>query len=325
MIRVNYEATSRLSEYLKSCDLKSSSFNFYSHYNGHEIIIDKEAFPSIGDAGVINFFFAVTAQNYGFWDYNSRGYSGPITGSLNGRYYMGSDFLSALSMNVYNSLGPCFFEPKNLANLSYGDFLKWFPLSSGFKDLPLRYKITTDYGQAVLRRRCSSPEEIVDCRPSLKKFLKYTSEIPGYDRDPLMKKNLLLAMIMKNRPENFLKIEGDKDWPPIVDYHLMRVALRLGLVEFTDEENYRGYWLNVSKFWVSEEMGEKIRIEVYDAWKEVIRRSGFNMSEIDFFVWSLARKFCFQMENPKCSLCRLGGVCCRRIGLFQPIYLTTNF
>ena len=56
----------------------------------------------------------------------------------------------------------------------------------------------------------------------------------GYKEDPLRKKSALLALILRERPEGFLPEAGD-DVPPIVDYHVQRSLLRLGILRVEDE------------------------------------------------------------------------------------------
>ena len=52
--------------------------------------------------------------------------------------------------------------------------------------------------------------------------------------DPLRKKSTLLAIILQQRPERFLRVEPSERVPPIIDYHLQRSCLRTGLVRVRD-------------------------------------------------------------------------------------------
>ena len=169
-----------------------------------------------------------------------------------------------------------------------------------------------------------SPSEILlkanqDGRP-LSAFLELTREIDGYNKDHLFKKNLLLAMILANRPEGFLHVKPEDFKDPIVDYHLMRVALRLGLVFLNWIE-----WDFISKRkWVDEWLETDIRAKTFQAVKTVIELSGKPMSEIDFLLWS-ARRYCPEMTVPDCPECIFNDVCQKKVELFQPVFRTTNY
>ncbi|PIZ70005.1 MAG: hypothetical protein COY11_03495 [Candidatus Portnoybacteria bacterium CG_4_10_14_0_2_um_filter_44_20] len=102
-----------------------------------------------------------------------------------------------------------------------------------------RHQLTNSYGQWFLKNG-NEPIKIVKQANSLGRsldfFLWLTREVPGYNRDRFKKKNLLLAMVLSNRPEKFLEVKDPQCWSPIVDYHLMRLALRLGLVDLNKKE-----------------------------------------------------------------------------------------
>ena len=53
-------------------------------------------------------------------------------------------------------------------------------------------------------------------------FLQSLTHIGGYKEDPLQKKSVLLAIILSERPERFLKPAPHEVMPPIIDYHLQR-------------------------------------------------------------------------------------------------------
>ena len=62
--------------------------------------------------------------------------------------------------------------------------------------------------------------------------------IGGYKEDPLRKKSALLAIILQQRPERFLRSVESEEAPPIVDYHVQRSCLRLGLIRVVDPGLY---------------------------------------------------------------------------------------
>ncbi|OGN05272.1 MAG: hypothetical protein A3B99_01770 [Candidatus Yanofskybacteria bacterium RIFCSPHIGHO2_02_FULL_44_12b] len=324
LARINQKQIERFAAKVRSIDTSRAKLNFYSYHKDNQEVVESDKYPPLNAPGVINFFFAVTMQNYGFWIGDIGGYVEPLVKEIDGKVLKGSDLLSVLSMKVYREKGPEFFDPQNLAKLSFLDFCAWFPENAGFQDLTIRHQMAVDYGKFMSRFTDSPVESLVSFANSQKRplsfFLRQTKNLPGYDKDELAKKNLLLAMILSNRPERFLRVNSEEKWNPIVDYHLMRVALRLGLVDLYPAEDR----LIASRGYVMPSVEKAIRQKVFDAVGRVIDLSGKPMSEIDFLMWS-ARRYCPEMTKPNCSKCVLSEVCPKKDWLFQPVFRTTNY
>ena len=154
----------------------------------------------------------------------------------------------------------------------------------------------------------------------LKEFLWQVRQIPGYNRDLLEKKNLLLAMTLANRPEKFLDVKDPENWKPLVDYHLMRISLRLGLV-YLEKEIQKTI---KKREWVHFGIEREIRYAVFNAVSEIIKESDRPMSFIDEKLW-LSRRYCPEMEAPDCPKCVFDSICKKRIDLFQPVFRTTAY
>jgi len=167
---------------------------------------------------------------------------------------------------------------------------------------------------AVLRAANSSSEP-------LKTFLDLAGSLTGYREDPFRKKILLLALILSNRPERFLRAADSRYWSPIVDYHNLRCALRLGLVEVRDRTLSAQL---VARAFVSGEEEFMIRRLVREAVKELIAVSGRSVGQVDALLFS-ARRSCPETTEPDCPKCLFGEVCLRRTDLFQPVYRTTFY
>lgn len=286
---------------------------------------EPDKFPAVGSPGALHYFFAVTMQDFGFWLGDAGGYVEPICGEIDGKKLKGSDLLWTLSMKAYRERGHEFFYPANLAQLGYDEFVAvWLPEKYGFQDMLARWQMAVGYGQYIIKSWPTFPADLTGTlnfgSGNLEMFSALTGLMPGYDRDPLMKKNLLLAMILTGRPEKFFKTGNDTFWPPIVDYHLMRVALRMGLVDLEPEE----YDRLSSRVWVSGDVEKNIRQAVFTAVGELIDLTGKPMNEIDFLLWS-ARRYCPEMTKPDCSKCVFDRVCRKKTELFQPIFRTTNY
>ncbi|MEK7567145.1 MAG: hypothetical protein AAB527_03375, partial [Patescibacteria group bacterium] len=218
------------------------------------------------------------------------------------------------------------FSPEYFARITPKEFAEIFSDDNGpivFPDLETRYQLTRAYGEFFFEMRASPLDGLEDTNASklpLKIFLEKTVIIPGYREDPLLKKNVLLAMALANRPEHFLKVGPDEEWPPIVDYHLMRLPLRLGLVRLDEYEEQE----NVSRLWVDEKTENKIRTTVYYTMLSLIAESGKTMAFVDHLLWS-GRKYCPEMTEPECLKCIFCDVCEKHTELFQPVFRTTAY
>jgi hypothetical protein len=108
----------------------------------------------------------------------------------------------------------------------------------------------------------------------------------------------------------------------VIDYHLMRSFLRVGLVEVIDEglENKLGERRIVSP-------GEEwaVRHAAYRAMQELVKRSGKSEGAVDYFFFGNGRRRCFEMSEPDCQHCQMDPVCAHRKGLFQPVIRTSFY
>ncbi|MFA5124892.1 MAG: hypothetical protein WC473_03695 [Patescibacteria group bacterium] len=323
---VNPEAVEKLAVYLKSLPPDGDLLNFYSFYNAQgEEIIASGMYPPLNHPATVDFFFYVCSQQFGFWYGDCDGYSEPLWGTLNGKRIKGSGLLWQLAKKALDN-DPNFFKPINLASLSPDGFVKFLSDDNGpvpFPDWEIRYILTTAYGRSFFKlpRVFETPLDIIEQHPKLLEFVNFlTLNVSGFS-DPFTKKAMLLAMALANRPEHFFKINPDSpQWRPIVDYHLMRLALRFGLVDLDDR------WVDriSCRSWVDSTTERAIRLAVYDAVERVIDFSGRSMAEVDKFMWS-ARKYCPEEESPQCNKCLLEGICQQRTELFQPVLRTTAY
>jgi len=288
--------------------------------------LDPDKFPEENTKGALDFFFAVTMHDYGFWIGNRNGYKKPFYGYINGRKLKGGDWLWAASKRMLIRYGPEFFDPKNLSQISGKDFQKWFSDDNGIikmLDLETRQYYTHCLGYVIsnfFHPLDDEMEKINEKENPLALFLNFTRCLPGYSEDKLIKKNILLAMILANRPEKFLRA-SQENWPPMIDYHIMRVALRFGILE---ELNRWERETLKTRYWASPILEEKIRTAVFEAIKKVIELSGKPMHFVDKFLWN-ARSFCPEMQKPECEKCRLKNICEKNTDLFQPVFRTTNY
>jgi hypothetical protein len=170
--------------------------------------------------------------------------------------------------------------------------------------------------------------------------------IGGYKEDPLRKKSMLLALILEQRPEKFLRtvlhpstapLRGsahamsqpqagwragrDAGEPPVIDYHLMRSCLRTRLVDVIDDD-LRRKLIGREELAGTEEWA--VRFAAYQAIQRVQSLSGRSMGAVDWFFFN-ARRRCPEMTEPDCINCAIDAVCAHRKELFQPVIRTTFY
>jgi len=315
-----------VAEVLKKMPESGKGLNFYSfNTNGVETFAS-ELYPPINYPHALNFFFFTVMHDFGFRYGDDKGYLMPLYGTINGKETKGSDLLwKVLTRKLL--METLQFEPAFLADILPKEFARIFSDDNGpiiWPDFEKRFKMTRAYGRWFMEEKISPSEILILVNQEeepLKEFLWWTRRIPGYDRDSFFhKKNLLLAMILANRPEKFLKVKDPQNWKPIIDYHLMRLALRLGLVELEKIDQKK----NKKREWVNVFIELEIRRAVYEAICELIEKSGRSMSFVDEKMW-MGRKYCPEMITPECDKCVFKSVCKKRVALFQPVFRTTSY
>lgn len=332
MASVNVAQIERVAEILKNMPDSGHGINFcgFLGKDGQEIVAD-DMYPVFRHPQAINFFFFVCLHEFGFWYGDDRGYVEPLYGMIGGKRTKGSDLLWKACKRALDR-DEIVFEPARLAEIKPGELATIFSDDNGpipFPDFEERYKMTREYGRWFSENYMGitpplTPSAIVrranNSSLGLDSFLAMMMHVHGFNEDMLHKRQLLLAMVLANRPERFLIINDPDRWDPIVDYHLMRVSLRLGLVVPTVVEK----WSLEERKWVSASIESDIRTKVKHAAEKLILLSGRPMSFVDEKLW-MARKYCPEMEKPDCPKCVFYEVCEKHIELFQPVFRTTAY
>lgn len=302
--------------------------NFYSFTDktGNEVhAVDMYPHLFAPKEQVINFFFFVGWNEYGFWLRNKKGYVAPLYGTFRGKQNKGSDLLWRLAKQAFDQ-DPTMFDPKRLFSMEHSSWMAMMSDDNG--PVPQlatkeRFAMCLRYAAYFLGEK-STPSLLIEkaheAKNPVKKFLSLIAQVPGLAEDPLQKKSILLAMALVNRPEKFLTVPPKWKWPPIVDTHLQRVALRSGLITLPYEWKSE----NTKRSHTSPEREAEIRKASGNAIKEVIEHSGRSMPEVDVIFW-MARKYCPEMQLPECASCTFNTVCAKRTELFQPILETTAY
>ncbi len=282
--------------------------------------------PTDGHPGALNFYFALTLQEFGFWDENNGRYQRPMVADIDGKTLKGSDFLLSAFYNVLGS-DPGFFHIDRQANLSKEELGSALQDDHGICPVPaldLHLSEARAYGRDMLELGVT-PNEILkqanESKKPLDEFLRFLWQIGGYKDDPLQKKSALLAYILVNRPERFLRPATGETLPPCIDYHLMRAALRTGIVSVADP-GLRQQLIDRRRMSHADEYA--IRSSVYEAIRMIADCSGVDMVSVDQFFFQM-RRGCPEMSEPECERCILKTVCARNTHLFQPVIRTTYY
>jgi len=325
MVRVDMKKIQEIADVIKNAP-DGKPLNFFSFTGAtKQDPVSAKMYPPLDHPRTIDFFFLACMHQYGFWIGNDKGYEQPLYACFRDvkKPVKGSDALWR-SMRRALDRDPELFAPERLAEISYHDFLGFFSDDNGvmpYPDLEHRFMMTRKYGAEASP---DIPQKIVsranDATAPLDAFIGFTCQLPGYDGDLLFKKNRLLAMALENRPEGFLKVPDDWARGPIVEYHLMRLALRLGGISCNKGEAR----ILEGKLWVGERFEQSVRNATEDFWDEVTRASGKTYAQVDNIAW-MARKYCPETETPDCGKCVFTTACDKRTELFQPVIRTDNY
>jgi hypothetical protein len=329
---VDYERVERLAALLKAESAESyQPLNFYSYGD----YVADDMYPPLDHPEAINFFFFVILQNHGFWYGNAHGYDRPLVGRLDSKEYKGSDLLWRMCHRAQRR-ERLVFRKKRLAEMTVDKlFREIFVDDDGpvlFPDLENRLLLTQHFGRFWQRVKWTPAKFVAhanDQPKPLKYFHNYLRSVIGFG-DLFSKKTMLLAMALANRPEGFLRVTDPESWQPVVDYHLMRVALRLGLVRVTRWPRTKEHRA-ISQFdhlaarrWSGVELEHLVRLHTEEAVKHLVRESRKSMAYVDYRLWQ-ARRYCPEMTAPKCGECPLAAVCAKHTELFQPVYRTHDY
>ncbi len=283
-------------------------------------------FPDPGDPAALDFFFAGTLQQFGFWYECGGRYERPMIASLGGMAHKGSDFLWA-AFRRWAREAPGELTPAGQTALDDADFDRRLRDDDGRNPLPagpLHPACARAYGRDMLALGLTPASLVADANAAerpLARFLVQLDAIGGYKEDPWRKKSALLAAILSQRPERFLRFAEGEDVPPIVDYHCQRSCLRLGVVSATDEALAAKL---VKREVVNAEEEEAVRAACHEAVGEIRRLSGRSMGAVDWFFFQ-NRTRCPEMTEPDCPACPADPACAHRTGLFQPVFRTTAY
>ena len=312
--QINDSQIHKISQMVASLD-EASPFNFVS-----------PELPPLNHPKTLDYFFAVTAQQFGFWTEQNNRYHQPLLAPLGGIMQKGAFYLfDAYRRRLESDAEFC--SPERQANLSRAELLDVFRSDDGFDPMPaldLHLEIANAYGRDMLALHLTPTIALQKAQASpnpLRTFTALLDQVSGYKEDPLRKKSGLLALILNQRPESFLKFGKDEQVEPVIDYHLMRSCLRVGLIDILDEELKMKL---IKREIVSTDEEWAVRHTAYRAIEQVVALSGKTTGAVDWFFFG-ARRRCPEISEPECHLCQIDSVCAHRREIFQPVLRTTFY
>jgi len=283
-----------------------------------------DPFPPPGHPRALDYFFAATLQQFGFWEGEGDGYGRPLVASLGAKRLKGSDYLWAAYRRWLDD-DPTGLSPARQARLSTGELDRRCASDEGTNPLPAADRHLAEaraYGRDM-EALGETPASLVaharaDAHP-LRGFLQRLDHVGGYKEDPLRKKSALLAMILRARPEEWLP--ADEELPPIVDYHVQRSCLRLGLLAVEDEALRARL---AARTMVGADEERAVRRAAFEAVGALQRQSRRPMAACDRFLFEM-RTRCPETTDPDCPRCPADPACAHRKELFQPVFRTSFY
>ena len=152
-------------------------------------------------------------------------------------------------------------------------------------------------------------------------LLSRLDRVGGYKEDPLRKKAVLLALILRQRPEGLLRVEAGEEVPPVVDYHVQRGCLRMGLVRIDDADLAARL---AARRLLEAGDEEAVRQACFEAMIRLRKVSGRSMGAVDWFFFQ-SRQRCPEMSEPECRQCEVDAACRHLTELFQPVRRTAFY
>jgi sugar/nucleoside kinase (ribokinase family) len=281
--------------------------------------------PEPGHSATLDYFFTSTLQQFSFWTATDTQYERPLVATVSGEERKGAFYLFRAWLRWLEN-DPEKLTPAGQAKLSREDMLAVLCADDGTDPMPvldMHLELARQYGRDMLALDLTPQKVLAQVHASalpLCALFQLLDHIGGYKEDPLRKKAGLLAIILQQRPEAFLR-SGEEEVPPVVDYHVMRSCLRTGLIDVTDGKLAARL---VGRRLLSEADEWSVRNAAHAAIEQVVEKSGKSMGAVDWFFFQ-ARKRCPEMIEPRCDLCVVDPVCAHRKELFQPVRRTSFY
>jgi len=259
---------------------------------------DKRYYPPVESdvEHVLRYFLCMVAL-----DHRTSRYQ-PFEGVINGEFFHGADLLYRLGMKKFLS-DPEFFSPKHLSKLTVDEVAEWLSITSNGKkviiwDPDVRADLLRDIGIKLLKFYNGEVRQIISRAKNMLKGTKGPGLIDllkvfkAYS-DPVEKKAYLYVKFISRR--GLFTYEDPYNAEVPVDNHLVRVALRLGIVEPPQQL----LWKIQERVEFSWDEDVELRFAVRDAYKYIARIINVDPLILDDFLWLFGRHCCTK-SKPVC-------------------------
>lgn len=282
---INESKISLVAEIIAKLDLK------------RDMYLDTRFFPPINvDRELqLGYFAAMVAI-----DHRTSTPLGVFEGYVHGEFFHGADLLYRLGMLIFES-DPEFFSSDRLSRLGYENAKKLLVFENKILwDFHVRTFLLRDLGQKTLElyssfKKLFNVSRVTEFVDRLRFFRAY--------EDPVAKKAYLLAKFLDGR--KLIQFHDKENFEVAVDNHLSRLAIRLGIISFSDYSHIE------RQLEVPRDYDISLRLTIREAWKKVSEMSGVDPFTLDDFLWNFGRRICRQ-NSPRCANCPFDGVCLAR-------------
>lgn len=225
-----------------------------------------------------------------------------LEGEIGGKWIRGSDFLiRAAAQTLVRD--PEFFSAARLLDLT-ADALRALVSSDGVAEhsqldrVAERLDLVHGIARLLAEKYDGSAMQIFRAARARVAgpggLLARLAECEAYS-DPVEKKSFLLIMFLDKR--GLWPIEDPESLEIPVDYHVMRVVLRSGMVIVENSELHR---MLSDKKPVGPDVDETVRRAVREACKQVLL-AGVELFTLDNLFWMIGRNCCFYEHEPICG------------------------
>ncbi|MCE4621590.1 MAG: hypothetical protein F7B95_04045 [Desulfurococcales archaeon] len=251
----------------------------------------------------------------------------PYEGYVDGEFYHGADLLYRLGMKKFNE-DPGFFTAERLSRVTSKEVIEWLSIENPERgtvkppDPQLRAELLRDLGIKLLKLYDGSAYNIIVRsrgylrRDAAEGFIDLLKVFKAY-QDPVEKKAFLLAKFLERRGILIIQDQENKEVP--VDNHLVRIAVRLGIVDL-DTQTLEKIALGEEFSWEEDVF---LRIATRTAYKLLALSAGVDPFILDDFLWLFGRKCCLR-EKPVCrakcyEACGAIGGCREGLCVFEKL------
>lgn len=219
-----------------------------------------------------------------------------IGGYLDGRYYRGSDYIyHAMLRKLIEGEN---FEADRMEKLTLEEFTGWFDPGS-ITRIGERLNLIRDTARMLKMLYDGSVSKLIEYSgyklSGSDGFVARLSRFKAFS-DPLAKKIMVLASLIEFEDLASF-IDSDKHMDVGVDYHLQRVALRVGMVRIANQKLFESI---VKGRFVSRMEHDAIRSSCIEAYRIIVDETGFKPREVDAIFWNLGRSCC-TVRDPSCN------------------------